>query len=118
MTLSEVIKAYQLEDFEKSYRTRFGMSKNPENLDKLMNMPVKYMHIDLIYKKATFTIDDLDENMTFKELREASGLNLTRFSRVFDIPYRTAQHWDAGDRECPKYLLALIRYKLGKDDVL
>jgi len=56
--------------------------------------------------------------MTFKELREASGLNLTRFAKFFNIPYRTAQHWDAGDRACPQYLLELMHYKLIKEDVL
>lgn len=50
--------------------------------------------------------------MTFKEIRQASGMNLTQFSEYFGIPYRTIQHWEQGTRQCPKYLLNLIQYKL------
>jgi DNA-binding transcriptional regulator YiaG len=50
--------------------------------------------------------------MTFKELREQSGMNLTQFSKYFNIPYRTIQNWEAEVRECPKYLLDLMEYKL------
>lgn len=50
--------------------------------------------------------------MNFKEIRELSGMNLTQFSKYFEIPYRTVQHWDAGSRPCPPYLLALLEYKL------
>ncbi|MBR5544874.1 MAG: helix-turn-helix domain-containing protein [Clostridia bacterium] len=47
-----------------------------------------------------------------KALRERSGMNLKQFSEYFNIPYRTLQHWEAGDRKCPEYLLDLIEYKL------
>lgn len=50
--------------------------------------------------------------MNFKEIRELSGMNLTQFSKYFEIPYRTVQHWEAGSRPCPPYLLALLEYKL------
>lgn len=50
--------------------------------------------------------------MTFKELREKSGMNLTDFAKYFGIPYRTAQNWEAGVRKCPEYLLKLIEFRL------
>ena len=50
--------------------------------------------------------------MTFKEIRQASGMNLTQFSEYFEIPYRTLQHWEHGTRQCPEYLLKLMQYKL------
>ena len=50
--------------------------------------------------------------MTFKELRIHSGMNLTQFSKYFDIPYRTVQDWEGERRTCPSYLLKLIQYKL------
>ena len=56
--------------------------------------------------------------MTFKELRELSGLNKTDFAAYFEIPYRTIQNWELGLRECPKYLLKLMEYKLKKEEVL
>lgn len=53
--------------------------------------------------------------MTFKELREASGMNQREFGEYFGIPLRTIQNWHGGQRECPDYLLDLMRYKLEKE---
>lgn len=54
-------------------------------------------------------------NMTFKEIRSASGMNLKQFSEYFEIPYRTIQNWEGGQRVCPEYILKLIKYKLEKE---
>lgn len=56
--------------------------------------------------------------MTFKELRQKSGMNLTRFSQYFGIPYRTIQNWDRGERKCPEYLLDLMLYKLTNEKII
>lgn len=53
--------------------------------------------------------------MDFKELRKASGMNLTEFAKFFNIPYRTVQNWDAGTRKCPDYVIELMAYKLEKE---
>lgn len=50
--------------------------------------------------------------LTFKELRQASGMNQTQFSKYFEIPYRTIQDWEHGKRKCPEYLLKLMQYKI------
>ena len=50
--------------------------------------------------------------MTFQELRAESGMNLTEFSKFFEIPYRTVQNWEYGQRECPDYLIKLMEFKL------
>lgn len=50
--------------------------------------------------------------MTFKELREASGMTCPRFAEYFEIPYRTVKGWDNGERECPEYLMKLMKYRL------
>lgn len=50
--------------------------------------------------------------MTFKELREASSMNMKQFAKFFGIPYRTVQDWDAGIRKCSPYLIDLMAYKL------
>ncbi len=54
--------------------------------------------------------------MTFKELRQASGMNLKQFGEYFDIPYRTVQDWEYGKRKCHEYLLKLMQYKLDKEN--
>ena len=50
--------------------------------------------------------------ITFKEIREASGMSRKAFGEYFGIPYRTIQSWELGDRDCPEYLLDLMVYKL------
>ena len=56
--------------------------------------------------------------MTLKELRRMSGMNQKQFSEYFGIPTRTIQHWEAGDRKCPEYLLNLMEYKLEKENII
>ena len=56
--------------------------------------------------------------MLFKELREASGMNKTQFAEYFGIPYRTIQNWELDVRQCPEYLLELMRYKLEKENII
>lgn len=51
----------------------------------------------------------------FNEILTASGMTLTAFCDYFEIPYRTAQNWKLGVRECPEYLLKLMAYKLEKE---
>ena len=50
--------------------------------------------------------------MTFKELRQLSGMTQKAFSEYFEIPRRTIEDWDMGVRQCPEYLLKLMAYKL------
>ena len=54
--------------------------------------------------------------MTFNELRTAAGMSRKAFAEYFEIPARTVDHWDIGDRECPEYLLKLMEYKLKKEN--
>jgi transcriptional regulator with XRE-family HTH domain len=56
--------------------------------------------------------------MTFKELREQSGMNKKRFAEYFGIPYRTVQNWEAGVNKCPDYLLNLLEYKLKHEGLI
>ena len=53
--------------------------------------------------------------MTVKELREKSGMNITKFAAYFKIPYRTMMNWERGERKCPEYLLELMEYKLNNE---
>lgn len=56
--------------------------------------------------------------MEFKEVRAATGMNLKQYSEYFNIPYRTSQNWEGGQRACPTYLLDLMKYKLEKENLL
>ena len=50
--------------------------------------------------------------MDIKEIRETYRMSQVQFSREFNIPVRTIQSWEYGERKCPEYLLKLIQYKL------
>lgn len=47
-----------------------------------------------------------------KTLRESYNLSRKEFCEYFGIPYRTLQSWELGDRECPDYVIELIKYRL------
>jgi len=49
-----------------------------------------------------------------KKAREAAGLSRKEMSDEFEIPYRTLQSWELGDRECPPWAEKLIIEKLMK----
>lgn len=56
--------------------------------------------------------------MNFKELRQQSGMNQTDFAKYFGIPRRTVQNWEGGQRQCPEYLLELMKYKLIHEGII
>lgn len=47
-----------------------------------------------------------------RKLGDQTGMNRRQFAEYFDIPYRTVQEWELGNRRMPDYLLRLMVYKL------
>lgn len=45
-------------------------------------------------------------------LRDCTGMTRGEFSEYFQIPYRTLQDWELGNRRMPDYLLRLMAYKI------
>ena len=56
--------------------------------------------------------------MTFKELRQKSGMTQKEFSEYFGMSKRAVEEWDRGARKCPEYLLNLMEYKLKKENII
>jgi len=54
----------------------------------------------------------MDSRERLIELRNSSGMSRKEFCEYFQIPYRTVQDWELGQRKMPDYLLQLIAYKL------
>jgi len=50
-----------------------------------------------------------------KELRTITKLSRAAFSRRYDIPIRTLESWDAGEREATPYLTRLIAFTIWCD---
>ncbi|MBE5857139.1 MAG: transcriptional regulator [Lachnospiraceae bacterium] len=46
------------------------------------------------------------------ELRNSTGMSRKEFCEYFEIPYRTLQDWELGNRKMPEYLLRLMAYKI------
>ena len=52
-----------------------------------------------------------------RELRSETGVNRREFAEYFEIPYRTVQDWELGNRQMPEYLLRLMAYKVKMEKV-
>jgi DNA-binding transcriptional regulator YiaG len=50
--------------------------------------------------------------MTIKEARLHAGLTQQQMSDLFQIPKRTIENWEAGDRKPPAYVEKLLVEKL------
>ena len=45
-------------------------------------------------------------------LRKKTGMSRKEFADYFEIPYRTVQEWELGNRKMPQYLFRLMEYKI------
>lgn len=55
---------------------------------------------------------------TIKDLRTATGMTQKAFAEYFGISKRSIESWEGGQRECPTYLLELMKYKLEKEGLI
>lgn len=53
----------------------------------------------------------MDSREYLIELRASTGMTRREFCEYFEIPYRTLQDWELGNRKMPDYLLRLMAYK-------
>lgn len=53
----------------------------------------------------------MDSREYLIELRTDTGMTRREFCEYFEIPYRTLQDWELGNRKMPDYLLWLMAYK-------
>ena len=96
-------------------RTDVIPCKNKREALKVCKEQEKNPKYEAVYVQAnngTEIVDFWGGAMTFKEIREASGMARKAFGEYFGIPYRTVQNWELGERDCPEYLLDLMVYKL------
>lgn len=52
------------------------------------------------------------EIMDIKKLRLKIGMSQRKFAEYFNIPQRTIENWEGGQRTPPEYVVELIRYKI------
>ena len=56
--------------------------------------------------------------MSIKDLRIRTGMTQKAFAEYFWIFKRAIESWEGGQRQCPKYLLDLMKYKLTKEKII
>ena len=52
------------------------------------------------------------------EIRQRTGMNRREFAEYFNIPYRTVQDWELGNRQMPDYLFRLMEYKIRMEKLM
>ncbi len=53
--------------------------------------------------------------MTITEIRNLTGLKMTKFAELYGIPYRTLQDWESGRSSPPAYVLPLLERCVKQD---
>ena len=53
--------------------------------------------------------------MDIKKLRARVGMSQRQFAEYFNIPKRTIENWEGGQRKPPPYVIELIKYKIEKE---
>lgn len=53
-----------------------------------------------------------------EKIRNILGISRAEFSRRYNIPLRTLENWESGDREPPKYVLELLERVVKEDSKL
>ena len=56
--------------------------------------------------------------MTIQEMRKQTELSQAKFGKLLNIPLRTIQSWELGERSCPDYVTELIEYKLKNEKLI
>lgn len=59
-----------------------------------------------------------NEGKKLVELREKTGMTRREFCEYFEIPYRTMQDWELGNRAIPSYLLRLMTYRIEMEKLI
>ncbi len=53
--------------------------------------------------------------MTIKEIRTITGLSQKKFGELYNIPARTIENWEGGQRTCPIYVQKLLERAVLED---
>lgn len=98
---------------------------NYQTFKDLYDEALTYTNIDeyVLHHDWADWMDDYPENeaglvlqriyrIAHAPLSETRGMTQAEFSRLFEIPVRTVQDWDAGRRNPPAYVRQLICYAL------
>ena len=52
---------------------------------------------------------------SIRNIRATTGLSQAKFAAFYNIPKRTLESWEVGERECPGYVVELLRRAVKED---
>ena len=55
---------------------------------------------------------EIDSSSIIKSLRKFKGMTRKEFCAYLNIPYRTLQDWELGNRTMPNYMLRIMAYAI------
>lgn len=76
----------------------------------MMNEKKKYIDTDTV-------VGNLDE-VTVKDLRKQAGMSRKDFCNSFEIPYRTLQSWELGERKMSDFSKRLLAYVIKTSELV
>lgn len=59
--------------------------------------------------------EDAENAPAIYQIRNSVGLSQGKFAAALNIPVRTLQKWETGERSCPEYVVELIAYRVAHD---
>lgn len=60
-------------------------------------------------------VSQISGKVSAKTAKNITGLNRTQFAKAYDIPLRTMEAWEAGDRKAPDYVIKLLERAVKAD---
>ncbi len=60
----------------------------------------------------------MNNEIDLRALRDKYQMSRKEFADYFEIPYRTVQDWELGNRSIQPYLYKLMTYKLSTDKLI
>ena len=78
--------------------------------------PVTFFCLD--YTQCVRYYISMEKKDMIVELRDKTGMSRKEFAEYFEIPYRTLQDWELGNRRMPEYLFRLMEYKVEAEGLI
>ena len=75
----------------------------------------KHLDTDTYIKEFGDVAEQKSVDAKIKKIRQISGLTQEEFSKKYNIPTRTIENWESGDRVPPEYVVMLLEFKVQHD---
>lgn len=119
----EEIKRWTMEEKETAKEELAKLNCTYEEFGELTHIEeyaLEYFEADEegeFYEGSDYDLAE-EKGIDIRELRLEAGMTQREFAEYFNIPVRSIENWEGKKRECPEYVLELIKYKLEKENMI